>query len=287
MPDVDHQGRMKAIFESVQDAAAFVRSKNCPSPVVGMILGTGLGGVSEQIELRSQIPFQNIPHFPCTTVEGHTGNLLLGEMGGCNVVATQGRFHYYEGHSLQRVTLPVRVMKELGVKVLLISSAAGGLNPLFVPGDVMIVTDHINLMGHNPLRGVIDPRLGDRFPDMSQPYDSELIYRAEKVAQNLRIRIRLGVYAAVSGPSLETPAETRMLQFLGADAVGMSTVPEVIVGRQIGLRILALTAITNVNLPDCMAPIDIDRVIGNAMIAGPKIGSILNGVIQAQISGLS
>lgn len=278
---------MNSIFESVQDAAKFVRSRNCQSPVIGMIFGTGLGEVSAQIALRDRIPFHLIPHFAQTTVEGHVGDMLLGELSGINVLAMQGRFHYYEGHSLQRVTLPVRVMKELGVKILLVNSAAGGLNPAFRPGDVMIVTDHINLQGDNPLRGVIDPRLGNRFPDMSRPYDTQLIHRAEQAAQELRISVRSGVYAAVPGPSLETPAETRMLRLIGADAVGMSTVPEVIVGRQIGLRILALTAITNVNRPDCMSPIDINNVIANAAVAGPKIGAILSNVIRNTAADMS
>jgi len=271
---------MKGLYESVQDAAGFLRSSSALVPRVGIILGTGLGGVSARIQINEQIPYNRIPHFPESTVEGHKGNLLFGTVSGCNVVAMQGRFHYYEGYSLQQVTFPVRIMKALGAELLFINSAAGGLNPLFRAGDIMIVTDHINLQGDNPLRGITDERLGPRFPDMSQPYDCELIEFAGKVALDLKIPVRYGVYAAVDGPSLETPSETRMLRMLGADAVGMSTVPEVIVARQVGFRTLVLAAVTNVNLPDAMEPISMEKVITNAGLAEPDISEVLEEMLR-------
>ncbi|HMK35208.1 MAG TPA: purine-nucleoside phosphorylase [Desulfomonilaceae bacterium] len=268
------------MFDAVQQAVCFLRARLSSEVQVAIVLGTGLGGVAENLEVAARIPYREIPHFPESTVEGHKGELVFGKLGGKSVLAMQGRFHYYEGYSLQQTTLPIRIMRALGCRFLLVNSAAGGLNPHFRAGDVMIVTDHINLMGDNPLRGVLDPRLGERFPDMSRPYDDELIRRAGEAAVERKIQVKYGVYAAVSGPNLETRAETRMLRLLGADAVGMSTVPEVIVASQIGFRTLALAAVTNVNLPDAMEPVSVETVIENAQLIQPKLGAITERVLE-------
>ena len=271
---------MNALYQSVQDAASFLRRAIGSQPEVAIILGTGLGGITDHISVTERIPYSQLPHFPESTVQGHKGDLVFGTMAGRSVVVMQGRFHYYEGHTLQEATLPVRIMRQLGARFLFVNSAAGGLNPDFKSGDVMIVTDHINLLGDNPLRGVTDERLGDRFPDMSRPYDEELLQKAQQAAQELKEPVKLGIYAAVAGPSLETRAETRMLRMLGADAVGMSTIPEVIVGCQVGFRTLAFAAITNVNLPDAMEPVSIHKVIATATATLPRLAAILAGTLQ-------
>ena len=271
---------MNALYQSVQDAASFLRRAIGSQPEVAIILGTGLGGITDHISVTDRIPYSQLPHFPESTVQGHKGDLVFGTMAGRSVVVMQGRFHYYEGHTLQEATLPVRIMRQLGARFLFVNSAAGGLNPNFKPGDLMIVTDHINLLGDNPLRGVTDERLGDRFPDMSRPYDEELLQKAQEAAQELKEPVKLGIYAAVAGPSLETRAETRMLRMLGADAVGMSTIPEVIVGCQVGFRTLAFAAITNVNLPDAMEPVSIHKVIATATATLPRLAAILAGTLQ-------
>jgi len=271
---------MGTLYQSVQDAVFFLRSRLPAKPEAAIVLGTGLGGLGDRVEAAVKISYEEIPHFRPSTVEGHRGDLLFGALGGCNVVVMEGRLHYYEGYTLQQTTLPVRIMRELGAELLFINSAAGGLDPNFQPGDVMVITDHINLMGDTPLRGMSDERFGERFPDMSRPYDRELIGIAGEVSTDLRISLKHGVYVAVAGPNLETPAETRMLRMLGADAVGMSTVPEVIVANQVGFRTLALAAITNVNLPDRMEPVSVQQVIANAERCQPRIAAILEGVLQ-------
>lgn len=271
---------MDDMYGAVQEAVDFLKRIEDFAPEVAIILGTGLGGVAHSIEVVHRVPYEEIPHFPLSTVEGHKGDLVFGTVAGCRVVAMQGRFHYYEGYTLQQVTLPVRVMRALGARFLFINSAAGGLNPLFRAGDLMIVTDHLNLLGENPLRGLTDERLGNRFPDMTRAYDRELVQTATDVALELRIPVRHGVYVAVSGPSLETPAETRMLRMLGADAVGMSTVPEVIVACQVGFRTMAMAALTNVNLPDCMEPVLIEKVLAGAALAEPKIAALMEHTMR-------
>ncbi len=276
---------MNNLYESVQGAAGFLRRIIPSQPEVAIILGTGLGGITDHVNVLDRIPYGEIPHFPESTVEGHKGDLVFGTMAGRNVVVMQGRFHYYEGYTLQEATLSVRIMRELGAQFLFINSAAGGLNPDFKPGDLMLMTDHINLIGDNPLRGVPDERLGDRFPDMSRPYDEELLAKAQEAALTLNEPVKSGVYAAVAGPSLETRAETRMLRALGADAVGMSTVPEVIVACQVGFKTLALAAITNVNLPDAMEPVSIEKVIATAAAAQPRLAAILAGTLQRMSLG--
>ncbi|MDQ7783973.1 MAG: purine-nucleoside phosphorylase [Desulfomonilaceae bacterium] len=274
---------MEHVYESVQEAAAFLQGKVGAKPWAAIVLGTGLGGVGERIAVTHEVPYEAIPHFPAATVESHRGRLIFGTLSGRRVVAMQGRIHLYEGYSPHQVTLPVRIMRALGAELLLINSAAGGLNPHFRAGDIMIVTDHINLIGDNPLRGLSDERLGERFPDMSKPYDPELIRMVEEAAADLRIAIRHGVYVAVAGPSLETPAETRMLRMLGADAVGMSTVPEVITARQVGFRTMALAAVTNVNLPDRMEPISVEQVIANAKLAEPRLSALVEAALARAV----
>ena len=267
---------LKEIEESYRSIAKRVKIK----PRVGMILGTGLGKLAEQVAIRESISYDDIPHFPVSTVEGHAGRLLFGRLAGKNVVIMQGRAHGYEGYSLHRTTLPVRVMKRLGIEILLISNAAGGLNPLFSPGDVMVISDHINLTGQNPLVGPnLDP-FGPRFPDMVAAYDRELIRTAEQAAAREKIKLQKGVYAGVVGPSLETPAETRFIRMIGADAVGMSTIPEVIAGIHCGLRILGLSAISNINLPDGMQPATLEDILKHAAVAGKKMGKIVEGVLE-------
>jgi len=268
------------IFGAVQEAAQYLRARLDFKPDAAIILGTGLGGLAERIDVAQVIPYEEIPHFAVSTVEGHRGRLVCGTLRGVSVIVMQGRLHYYEGYSLQQITLPVRVMREVGADVLVINSAAGGLNPDFEAGDVMAVADHINLPGQSPLRGINEPGLGDRFPDMSRPYDRELIESAGTAAAELKICLRRGVYAWVEGPNLETPAETRMLRILGADAVGMSTVPEVIVATQVGFRTLALAAITNVNLPDAMEPVSVEKVIANARKTEPKLAALMEETLR-------
>lgn len=266
-------------YENVVEAAEFLQSKIKTSPRVSLVLGTGLGAVAERVDPELVVPYGEIPDFPTTTVSGHQGRLVFGSLSGQSVVVMQGRFHYYEGYTLDQVTFPIRVMKLLGAEILMINSAAGGLRPSYASGDVMIIEDHINLLGQNPLRGLTDDRFGDRFPDMSRPYCSRLMELAESAAMAQGIRLHRGVYAGVSGPSLETRSETRMLKLLGADCVGMSTVPEAITAVQVGLRTMALAAITNVNIPDCMEMISLEQVLNNAKIAEGKISGIITEVI--------
>ncbi len=264
----------------VDETARFLSSLLRMHPTVGIILGTGLGGLADRIEKHKVILYHDIPHFPKSTVESHAGQLIIGHLGGKAVLAFQGRFHFYEGYSLEEVTFPVRVLASLGVRTLILSNAAGGLNPLFKPGDLMIIRDHINLMGVNPLRGSNIDEWGPRFPDMSAAYDRELSEKAERVALDAGISIQKGVYVAVSGPSLETPAETRFLRMIGADAVGMSTVPEVIVANHAGLRVFAVSVIANLNLPDCMRPVYIKDVIATASGVEPNLVLLVSKLLK-------
>lgn len=268
---------MNGIYDKILESARFLAAQMGIAPDVAIILGTGLGSLAERIDPTHVIPYEEIPHFCVSTVEGHKGKLIFGTFAGKQVVAMQGRFHYYEGYGLDQVTFPVRVLKELGARLLVVNSAAGGLDVSFKPGDVMIVTDHINMIASNPLRGlrVRDSRLGDRFPDMSRVYDPITIDVASQVIEEIGAPLRRGVYVAVSGPSMETPAETRMLRLLGADAVGMSSVPEIITAVQVGFRVLFLVVITNVNDPDNMAPISLSEVIQNANLAEPLLAEIM------------
>jgi purine-nucleoside phosphorylase len=265
---------MADLFGQIQEAVQAIRSKTQAKPLVGIILGTGLGALAKEIEHPVSIPYGQIPHFPLSTVETHAGELVFGTLGSTPVVAMRGRFHRYEGYSLQQVTFPVRVMKELGVQNLLVSNACGGMNRTFHPGDLMIIEDHINLMGDNPLLGANDDRLGPRFPDMAEPYSKELIALAEKIAWEKRIPVRKGVYVAVTGPNLETRAEYRFLQPF-ADVVGMSTVPEVIVAIHAGLKVLGISVVTDLCIPDTLEPANIQKIIQNAMAAEPQLTTIM------------
>ena len=264
------------------EAAGAIRARvgTSPGPEVAIILGTGLGGLAAEIDVDSAIPYEEIPHFPLSTVETHSGRLLLGTLAGRRVVAMQGRFHRYEGYDLKEVTLPVRVIRMLGAETLLVSNACGGMNPLWAPGELVAIEDHINLLGDNPLIGPNLDELGPRFPDMSQVYDRELLRIAEQAALDLRIPLQRGVYVAVAGPNLETRAEYRMLRGMGADVVGMSTVPEAIVARHMGMRVLGIGIVTDACLPDHLQPADIQVIIRTASTAEPKLTAIFKTVLE-------
>jgi purine-nucleoside phosphorylase len=271
---------MTDLRKRIDDAAGSLRSKTRMQPAIGIILGTGLGGLAKEIAPEVVIDYADIPHFPISTVESHHGKLIFGTLAGKNVVAMQGRFHFYEGYSMQQVTFPVRVMKFLGVDTLLISNAAGGMNPQFRRGTIMIITDHINLLGDNPLIGANDETLGPRFPDMSEPYSRTLIDMAEQVALDLKIRTERGVFVAVPGPNLETRAEYRFLRLIGADAVGMSTIPENIVANHMGVRVLGFSIITDECFPDSLQPANVEEIIAVAAKTEPKLTAIMKGVVE-------
>jgi purine-nucleoside phosphorylase len=271
---------MKDVFVQVEAACGAIRSRFHVAPRVGIILGTGLGGLAAQIEGATIIPYGEIPHFPESTVESHTGQLVCGRLQGVPVMAMEGRFHYYEGYSLQEVTFPVRVMKAMGVELLLITNAAGGMNHQYELADLVILEDHINLITDNPLRGRNDDRLGPRFPDMAQPYDRKLIDLAKKTALELGIPAHKGVLVAVSGPNLETRAEYRMLRSFGADVVSMSTVPEVIVAAHAGLRVLGISIVTDLCLPDALEPVDIKKILAVATEGGERLSRLIPRLME-------
>ncbi len=266
--------------EEIEESYRLIRKTMKMKPRVAIILGTGLGNLVREVSVTGSLPYEEIPHFPSSGVKGHAGRLIFGRLAGKNILVMQGRAHYYEGHSLFRTTLPVRVMKRLGIETLIISNAAGGLNSSFQPGDVMAISDHINFTGQNPLIGTNLDSFGPRFPDMSSVYDKTLLLLAEEAALRKQIKLHKGVYVGVAGPSLETPAETRFLKMMGADAVGMSTIPEAIVGVHCGLRLLGFSAISNVNRPDCMEPASIPAILKNAAQAGRKLMPILTELLK-------
>jgi purine-nucleoside phosphorylase len=268
------------LYDRIEAAAAVVRKAGAPAPEIGIILGTGLGGLANEIAVDASVPYEQIPGFPLSTVESHAGRLLLGRLGRRRVIAMQGRFHRYEGYSLTEVTFPVRVMRALGANLLVVSNACGGMHPLWNPGDLVLLSDHINLLGDNPLIGYNDERLGPRFPDMSAPYDPDLRVLARSVARELAIQLREGVYVAVPGPNLETRAEYRMLRGMGADVVGMSTVPEVIVAAHAGMKTVGLSIITDQCLPDALEPTDIARIIETARRAEPSLTRLIAGLVE-------
>ncbi len=268
------------MYPKIAEAAEFIKKTISTEPVVGMITGTGLTSLTDAMEIDERIPYSEIPHFPKATVPGHAGVLVCGRIAGKPTLAMQGRFHLYEGYTAKEITFPVRVMALLGAKFLFISSAAGGLNPRFKPGELMLVTDHINLTGNNPLIGRDLEEFGSSFPDMTSAYDRDLIALAREKAVEAGIFINQGVYAGITGPSLETPAETRFLRMIGCDAVGMSTVNEVIAAVHSGLKVLAIVAITNVNLPDCMRGTSIEEVIANAEKASPSLTRLLTLIVE-------
>jgi len=263
----------------VLQAAKFIQERIKIAPSIGFVMGTGLSEMADVIEISEKIDYQDIPYFPVSTVQTHRGRLIFGIISGRNVVAMQGRVHFYEGYHMRDVTFPIRVMQTLGVSVLIITNAAGGINPLFSTGDIMLIADHINLMGTNPLIGPNEDTWGPRFPDMSQAYDGGLMALAEKVALEQKIRLQKGVYVALPGPSLETGAEIRFLKTIGADAVGLSTVPEVIVAVHARMRVLGFSIITNMNLADNLTPSLEDDIIAVAQRTAPKLKSIVAGVI--------
>ncbi|HEX3146503.1 MAG TPA: purine-nucleoside phosphorylase [Gemmataceae bacterium] len=268
------------LYDHIQQAAAAIRTKWAKVPRVGIILGTGLGALAEDIVADVAIPYEEIPHFPRSTVQSHAGRLVCGTLGGKVVVAMEGRFHFYEGYKLQQVTFPVRVMKALGCDTLIVSNACGGLNPQYEKGEIMVIEDHINLLGDNPLIGPNDDRLGDRFPDMCNAYDRTLMALARQVALEEHIRVQQGVYVAVPGPNLETRAEYRFLRTIGADVVGMSTVPEVIVAVHSKMRSLGFSAITDMCLPDALEPVSLQDILAVAGEAEKKLRVLVRRVVE-------
>ena len=264
----------------IADAVRAVQARTRLVPEVAIILGTGLGGLADAVSVEARIPYGEIPGFPLSTVESHAGALLVGTLGGRRVMAMQGRFHRYEGYTLAQIAFPVRVLRQLGARTLIVSNACGGMHPLWSPGDLMLIADHINLLGDNPLVGPNDERLGPRFPDMSEPYDAGLRALARAVALERGLTLREGVYVAVTGPSLETRAEYRMLRALGADVVGMSTVPEVITAVHLGIRVLGVSIITDQCLPDALAPTSVEQIIAVARGAEPNLAALVRGVLE-------
>jgi len=271
---------MTTLFEQVEQAAAAIRAKTKLSPKIGIILGSGLGNLTEEIQADASIEYGDIPNFLKSTAPGHKGRIVVGTLSGKPVVAMEGRFHVYEGYPLDRITLPVRVMKFLGAELLMVSNACGGMNPNFQAGDIMLIEDHINLMGGNPLIGINDDRLGPRFPDMSQPYDRRLIHESLRIARKADIVAHQGVFVAVAGPNLETRAEYRFLRQIGADVVGMSTVPEVIVAVHSAMRTVGFSVITDMCLPDALEVANVQKIIAIANDAEPRLTTLLTGVLE-------
>ena len=273
---------MHELKDRITETFKFIKDelRELPQPDIAIILGTGLGNLAEKIKEKRNIEYWKIPHFPVSTVKGHKGELVFGRIGDKKVVAMEGRFHYYEGYSLTDVTYPVRIVKALGAKILVVSNAAGGMNPKFKSGDLMAIEDQINFTGLNPLIGQNDDSLGPRFPDFYNLYDPQLIGLAEKIAQEEKINLHKGVYIGVTGPNLETSAEYKFFQAIGADAVGMSTVPEVIVARHAGLKIFGVSVITDMCLPDALKPCNIDEIIKTANEAEPKLTKLIYTLIE-------
>lgn len=267
------------MLKTFEEAVAFIKSKTSVEPDLGVILGTGLGGLVNEINVVDEIPYDKIPHFPVSTVESHSGKLIFGELGGKNVVAMQGRFHFYEGYDLKQVTFPVRVMKLLGIERLIVSNASGGVNPDYEIGEIMILNDHINLFPGNPLIGKNLDDFGPRFPDMSDAYDSTMIDLAMRIAEENDIRVKQGIYAGLTGPTLETPAEYKMIYILGADAVGMSTVPEVIVARHMEIPCFAVSIITDLGVEGKIKKVSVQDVIEVASRQEPKMTKIIKELI--------
>ena len=268
------------LSRAIAGAVDAVRSKTDVEPDVAVVLGTGLGGLAKEIDVNTEIAYEDLPGFALPTVESHAGRLLFGNLGGKKVVAMQGRFHRYEGYTMQQIVFPVRVLHGLGAKTLIVSNACGGMHPLWKPGELMLLADHINLLGDSPLIGENDESLGPRFPDMSEPYDPELRDIARNVALDLHIVLREGVYVAVAGPNLETRAEYRFLRGIGADVVGMSTVPEVIAAVHMSMRVLGVSIITDACLPDALEPVDVAQIIATAAAAEPDLTRLVSAVLE-------
>ncbi|MBK7671966.1 MAG: purine-nucleoside phosphorylase [bacterium] len=272
---------MSDYWTQIQEAAAYIRARTDFQPEIGLILGTGLGELGHRIDAACAMPYGDVPHFQESTAESHAGQLILGTLGGRRVMAMQGRVHFYEGYTMRQVALPVRVMKALGCRALLMSNAVGGMNPHLAPGDITVMTDHINLMGDNPLIGHNDDRLGPRFPDMSAPYDRRFIECLEKVALAAGLSLKRAVYVAVAGPNLETAAEYRFLRVIGADTVGMSSVPECLAAVHGGMRVLGLSVITDACFPDALKPADVSEIIRVANEAQPRLEALVTGFLAA------
>lgn len=271
---------MSGLSEKINETLSVIRETYSDECKVGVVLGTGLGGLVKEIDVKKTFDYSELPHFPLSTVESHKGKLLFGKLGGKNVVVMQGRFHYYEGYTMNQIVYPIRVMKFLGVKTLLVSNACGGMNPIYKLGDIMIIADHLNLLGDNPLIGHNHENLGPRFPDMSEPYNLELIALAEEAALENKIKCQKGVYVAVCGPNLETKAEYRYLRAIGADVVGMSTVPECIAANHMGMKVFGVSVITDECFPDSLKPVRVEEIIETAEKAEPKMTLIMKEVIK-------
>lgn len=269
------------MLEKIKATANFIREKSNFDSEIGIVLGTGLGGLVNEIEITSTLPYHEIPNFPVSTVEGHAGRMIFGKLGNKNVLAMQGRFHYYEGYSMQEVTFPVRVMQKMGIKYLFVSNATGGLNPDYKVGDIMVINDHINFFPEHPLRGPNIAELGPRFPDMSRVYDERLRYTAKLISLEHNFNLKEGVYVGVSGPTFETPAEYLMFRKLGGDVVGMSTVPEVIVARHAGMKVFGISIITDSGVPGQIVEISHEEVQKVAMKAEPKMTLVLKKLIES------
>lgn len=268
------------MFQTLHETVEYIKQKcNSFQPEIGIVLGTGLGGLVNEIEVEFSLMYSNIPNFPISTLEFHSGKLIFGKLNGKNVIAMQGRLHYYEGYSMQQITFPIRVMKALGIQHLFISNAAGSLNADFKKGDLMIINDHINLQPESPLRGRNDSDMGPRFPDMSQPYQKDFIKRALKIAEEEKITCHQGVYVSVTGPNLETKAEYNYLRIIGGDAVGMSTVPEVIVANHMSIPVFAISVLTDEGFTDVLAPVSLEEILETARTAEPKMTKILSQLI--------
>jgi len=275
---------MRQFAQHIREATDVIHQKWSGQPRVGIILGTGLGSIAKEIITEATLAYESIPHFPRSTAISHTGQLVCGQLQGLPVVAMEGRFHAYEGYSYQQITFPVRVMKALGAELLIVSNACGGLNPQYAQGDIMVIEDHINLMNGNPLIGVNDDKLGPRFPDMAAPYDAQLIDLALEIARRENFAAHKGVYVGVTGPNLETRAEYRFLRMIGADVVGMSTVPEVLVAVHAGMRVLGLSEVTDMCLPDALKPANIDEILATAAGAEPKLRALVLGILAHEAS---
>ena len=271
---------MSELRKQIDEAFNYIRKHSSLEPTIGIVLGTGLGDLAKEIDQDIVLSYEDIPHFPISTVETHEGKLIFGKITNRSVVAMQGRFHYYEGYTMQQITFPIRVMKFLGVKTLVISNACGGMNPLIRKGDLMIIDDHINLIGDNPLIGKNDDELGPRFPDMSEPYSKRLIQLAEEIALEEKLKIQKGVFVAVAGPNLETRAEYRFLRNIGADVVGMSTVPEVIVARHMNFEVFGISVITDECFPDALEPASVPDIIKTANNAQPYLTLLMKKLIE-------
>ena len=269
------------MLEKINQTTEFIQKQIDFKPEIGIILGTGLGNLTNEIDVKFRIPYGDIPNFPVSTVEGHSGQLIFGMLGSRKVVAMQGRFHYYEGYTMKEVTFPIRVLKMLGIKMLVLSNASGGVNPDFKVGDMMIIRDHINMMGDNPLLGKNDERLGPRFPDMHIPYDKKLLEKGIEIAKKNNVNYQVGVYVAVTGPTYETPAEYKMFRTIGGDAVGMSTVPEVIIARHMNIPCFAVSVITDLGVEGLIVEISHQEVIEAAKAVEPKMTLVIKELIES------